>query len=207
MGPTSPPSVRWLTEHLPGVPVGTAGAQRVPGAFPDRATAEGARIVRSKDRPIAIRRPDGTSLSIAAPLDDEKAGATALVFRDPVHGQVRHGAALANLQQVARIRSPSLHRKDAFQAIERVRNLAVVAPGHLLPRRESQNSDAQRIGSCHHLAAFGDVWSGVGFCYRSFESPYALRSATAFTSGSVESCVRCRILHRGNTKGVSFRGA
>ena len=63
---TTPPSLRWLFEHLAGVTVGTPRAQKVLGHFLDRAKDAGAHVVHADDGPVAIEWPDGTSLSIAA---------------------------------------------------------------------------------------------------------------------------------------------
>jgi len=64
--PAAPPSLRWLFEHLVGVSVGTARFQKMLGQFLDRATDEGAQVVRAEGGPVALEWPDGTSLSIAA---------------------------------------------------------------------------------------------------------------------------------------------
>ena len=57
-------SLRWLTEHMVGVPIGTARSQRVLSRFLDRAMGEGAEVVHSDNRAIAIQWPDGTWLSM-----------------------------------------------------------------------------------------------------------------------------------------------
>ena len=66
MASGGPASLRWLTANLDGVWAGTARGQKVLGAFLDRATAEGARVVRAEGAPVTIEWPDGTSVSIRA---------------------------------------------------------------------------------------------------------------------------------------------
>ena len=64
MAHAAPPSLRSRCENLVEVRVGTARAQNVVGAFLDRATGEGAKLVGCEAGPFPVQWPDGTSLCV-----------------------------------------------------------------------------------------------------------------------------------------------
>src|SRR5947207_5540034 len=89
-------------------------------------------------------------------LHDQELARAILDAMHAMRGLWRHGAALPRLETVRVPRRPRLDQHRTLQAHKAVGDVAVIMPGHLLPRRQGQDRDAH-IGSLGHDLAAGDL--------------------------------------------------